>query len=824
MRFGLDVAQQRMPWDEVVSRVQFAEQLGFDGAWGFDHLQPMYGDGPGEAFEGMTTLAALAGVTSRIRLGLLVTGATYRHPSVFATQAMTIDHASHGRLELSLGAAWFDKEHRELGIPFPSTSARFDLLEDALEIVLRLFTGGVVSYEGRVVSLHDAQLQPQPVQRPHPPIWIGGNGPRRTLPLVARYADVWHAWGTPGSLRDVNGRVDELAVESGRDPAAIMRASSLSLDDLETARKHAVEVARRRLRLSRVRLARRRPIAGRGLRPRRTAGAIAMTVHGGEQRAESGPVDVIVVGAGITGIYQLYRAREAGFSARLLEAGGGVGGTWYWNRYPGARFDSESYTYAYIFSQELFEEWEWREHFADQPEIERYLNYVVDRFDLRRDMCFGVRVTSAVYGEPSGTWTVTAADGTVFRSRFLVASTGVLSVPFFPDVPGREDFGGEQHHTGLWPAALVDFKGKRVAVIGTGSSGVQIIPAIAGDVASLTVYQRRANWCTPLNNAPITPEQQAQLRADFEPIRETLTTSPAGFLHGAHDRATFDDAEDERQAFYEKMWNSPGFAKLISHYSDLLLDPAANAVWCEFLAQKIRSIVNDPDTANRLIPTDHRYGEHRPPFVTGYYEVYNQPNVSLVDLKRTPIVRVTATGIETAEGIRECDIIVWATGFDFGTGALNRMGVRGRNGLALEDHWADGPKTFLGVQTTGFPNFFFPGGPHAAAGNNPRYNGDQVDFITETLTYARGHGYDTIEVDPAAEEKWTDMVDRGATSPVSFGASSYYFGSNIPGKPRKYLLNSAGRPKLFKEIARVVDSGYKAFRLSRSAERTTNTG
>src|SRR5579864_4277767 len=222
-------------------------------------------------------------------------------------------------------------------------------------------------------------------------------------------------------------------------------------------------------------------------------------------------VDVLVVGAGITGIYQLYRAREAGFSARLVEAGGGVGGTWYWNRYPGARFDSESYTYAYIFSKALFEEWEWREHFADQPEIERYLNHVVDRFDLRRDMRFGVSVTSAVYGDRSGTWTVTAADGTEFRSRFLVASTGVLSVPFFPDVPGREDFGGEQHHTGRWPATPVDVKGKRVAVIGTGSSGVQIIPAIAGDVASLTVYQRRANWCTPLNNAPITPAQQAQL-------------------------------------------------------------------------------------------------------------------------------------------------------------------------------------------------------------------------------------------------------------------------------------------------------------------------
>ncbi|HUA96345.1 MAG TPA: LLM class flavin-dependent oxidoreductase [Acidimicrobiales bacterium] len=241
MRFGLDIAQQRMPWDELVSRVQFAEELGFDGAWGFDHFQPMYGEGPGETFEGVTTLAALSGVTSRIRLGLLVTGVTYRHPSVLAAQALTVDHASHGRLELALGAAWFDKEHTELGIPFPSTGARFDLLEDALEIVTRLFTGEVVSYEGRQVSLEGAQMRPLPVQRPHPPIWIGGTGPRRTLPLVARYADVWHSWGTPNSLREPNARIDQLAAEAGRNPASIMRASSLSLDDLETARKHAAK-------------------------------------------------------------------------------------------------------------------------------------------------------------------------------------------------------------------------------------------------------------------------------------------------------------------------------------------------------------------------------------------------------------------------------------------------------------------------------------------------------------------------------------------------------------------------------------------------------
>jgi len=526
-------------------------------------------------------------------------------------------------------------------------------------------------------------------------------------------------------------------------------------------------------------------------------------------------VDVLVVGAGITGIYQLYRAREAGFSVQLLEAGGGVGGTWFWNRYPGARFDSESYTYGYLFSKELFDEWEWQEHFAEQPETERYLNHVVDRFDLRRHIRFGAKVTSAVYDEASGCWTVVVDDGTELRARYFVAATGVLSVPFFPDVPGRENFRGESHHTGLWPPEPVDFTGKRVAVIGTGSSGVQIIPVIAREVESLTVYQRTANWCTPLNNRPITPEEQRQLRADFVAIRETLNTSVSGFLHPVHDRATSDDSKEERAAFFEKMWNSPGFSKLTSNYTDLLLDHDANAEWCEFIAGKIRSIVKDPDTAAKLIP-DHRFAEKRPPFVAGYYETYNNPNVSLVDLKQTPIVRLTEHGIETAEGVREFDIVVWATGFDFGTGALSRMGIRGRHGLALTDYWADGPKTFLGVQTAGFPNFFFPGGPHAAAGNNPRYNGDQVDFITDTLVYACEHGYDTIEVDPAAEEEWTNMIDKRA-SLGPFGESSYFFGTNIPGKPKRYLLNSGGRPKLFSVIAEVVETDYQAFKLSRTS-------
>jgi len=538
----------------------------------------------------------------------------------------------------------------------------------------------------------------------------------------------------------------------------------------------------------------------------------------------TGEVDVLVIGAGITGIYQLYRALEAGFTAQLLEAGAGVGGTWFWNRYPGARFDSESYTYGYLFSEELFDEWEWTEHFAEQPEIERYLNHVVDRFDLRRHIRCDTRVTSATYLEPTATWAVVCGDGERYRARYLVAATGILSVPYIPDLPGREAFEGEAHHTGEWPTEPVNFATKRIAVIGTGSSGVQIVPVIAPLAASLTVYQRTPNWCTPLNNSPINPEEQRRLRDDFAAIRETLNTSPAGFLHQPLDRDTFDDTPEQRRQYYETMWRSPGFSKLISHYRDLLFDDGANAAWCEFLAEKIRAIVKDPETAERLIPKDHRFGEKRPPFVTDYFEAFNRPNVTLVNLTEQPILRMTAGGIETADGVHEVDMIVWATGFDFGTGALFRMDITGRGGLALRAHWVDGPTTFLGLQTAGFPNFFFPGGPHAAAGNNPRYNGDQVDFVTETMVRARQRGCDTVEVDPAAEEAWTAMVDRWANRPPSFGKSSYYFGSNIPGKPRRYLLNSAGRPKFLALVSEVRQADFAQFEMTRSQTLPSTAG
>lgn len=537
--------------------------------------------------------------------------------------------------------------------------------------------------------------------------------------------------------------------------------------------------------------------------------------HGGRSRVDGEPaveVEALVVGAGVTGIYQLHRLLEEGFDALLVEAGDGVGGTWYWNRYPGARFDSESYTYGYLFSQELFDEWRWSEHFAAQPETERYLNHVVDRFGLRRRMRFGCAVAAATYDEGTGTWDVLLDTGGRIRARFLIAATGVLSVPYLPEVEGRDTFRGEAHHTGRWPAERVELAGKRVAVVGTSSSGVQVVAAVHDEVAELTVYQRSANWCTPLNNRPITDDEQRELREGFEALREVLSTSIAGFAHPVNAELGAQQTPEARRAFFETMWASPGFMKLTSNYADLLLDERVNDDWCAFIADKIRTIVDDPATAEALIPTDHRFGEKRPPFVAGYFEAFNDPKVSLVDLRATPMARVTESGIETTDRHREHDVIVWATGFDFGTGALARMGIVGRDGLALAEHWADGPTTFLGLQTRGFPNLFFPGGPHAAAGNNPRYNGDQVDFVTELLVHARLRGADVIEVSEQSEERWTRMVDKGAAR-TTFGTIGQYVGGNIPGKPRRYLLNTGGRPKLFEIVAATKADDYAAFEL-----------
>jgi cation diffusion facilitator CzcD-associated flavoprotein CzcO len=530
-----------------------------------------------------------------------------------------------------------------------------------------------------------------------------------------------------------------------------------------------------------------------------------------DRSGRPGPdADVVVVGAGILGINQLYAADKAGYSARMLEQGGGVGGTWYWNRYPGSRFDSESYTYGYLFSEQLWQEWDWSEEFAAQPETERYLNYVVDKFDLRRHIRFNAVVTSAIWDEDSTSWDIRTADGLEIRARYLVAATGVLSVPQLPDMPGREDFLGESYHPARWPREPVDFTGKRVAIIGTGSSGVQIGPVIADQVASLVMYQRTPTWATPLNNHPISAEQQAYLKANFSSIKAELDASVSGFLHKPAGRKAAEDTEEERRAFFEKVWNGPGFSKIGGNYDDLLFNRKANALWCAFMAEKIRGIVNDPATADRLIPKDHLYVGLRPPYVTEYYEMYNKPNVSLVSLRETPIVKVTETGIETSDGLREFDIIIWATGFDFGTGALLRMGIAGTGGLELRDYWADGPVTYLGIMSRGFPNLFFPGGPHGASGNNPRYGGLQVDFVQGLLNLARDHGKQRIEVPAEAEQAWMAMM-RALERYSPFEKRGQYYGANTPGKSRAYLLNPGGRPKLDEFMARAAESGYAGF-------------
>lgn len=522
--------------------------------------------------------------------------------------------------------------------------------------------------------------------------------------------------------------------------------------------------------------------------------------------------DVLVIGAGIVGIYQLYMTREAGFDVKLIEAGAGVGGVWYWNRYPGARFDSESYTYAYLFSEELFHDWRWSEHFAGQPEIERYLNHVVDRFDLRRHMHFNARVTSAVYDESTGSWNVRASDGTELRVRIIISATGGLSAPVYPNVPGRDAFKGVAYHTARWPHEPVDFNGKEVAIVGTGPSGLQVVPEIINEAAEIVIYQRTPNWATPLNNRPITEQEHASLRSHFKEIRHTLNTNSSGFLHKIAERTTSDVPREEWPEFFEQMWRSFGFSKLSSTFRDIAINRQANEAWCQFIAEKIRSIVTDSEKAEKLIPRDHAYGGKRTPFVTGYFEAVNHPKVSIIDLRTTPMTRVTASGIETADGLHEFDIIVWATGFDFGTGSLTRMGIRGRSGMRLEEHWADGPSTYCGFMAHGVPNFFFPGGPHGAGGGNyPRYANDQVDFITDTLVYMREHGHWVIEVPRPEEDEWMDMVTTLAPMTAFSPEHSHYYGANIDGKPRKFLLNPGGRGKLQEFIAHMRDTGYAGF-------------
>jgi len=523
-------------------------------------------------------------------------------------------------------------------------------------------------------------------------------------------------------------------------------------------------------------------------------------------------IDALVIGAGITGLYQLYCLLKAGLDARIFEAGDGVGGTWYWNRYPGARLDSESWSYAYSFSPELLEEWDWSENFVGQPELERYLNRVADKFALRPHIVLGARVRSAIFDEQENRWHVEAEDGRRVSARFVVAATGLLSANHFPDIPGIERFEGPSFHTSRWPHDPVDFTGKRVGVIGTGSTGVQLIPQVAKVCAHLTVFQRTPNYCSPLRNAPIGADRMRQIKTEYDSIFATCRSNIGGFVHSPDPRATFEVGPEERLAFYEDIWRRPGFVKWFGNFRDLMTDREANDAYCEFVRSKIRERVADPAVAERLCPKDHHYGAKRVPLETDYYEAYNRDNVLLVDVKQDPIERITPRGVQTRAATHDLDVLIYATGFDAATGEVLRMDIRGVGGRSLRERWASGPTAYMGLQTAGFPNLFFESGTLFC--NFTRCAEATAEFVSRCLAHLRDRGYRRIEAAPDAEARWVERVRASGSGNLVSGVSNWMNGSNIPGKPRADLIFAEGFAAYLEVCREVEEKGYEGFELT----------
>jgi cation diffusion facilitator CzcD-associated flavoprotein CzcO len=525
--------------------------------------------------------------------------------------------------------------------------------------------------------------------------------------------------------------------------------------------------------------------------------------------------DVLVIGAGLSGMCALHRLRSDGFHVRVFEAGDDVGGTWYWNRYPGARFDSESWTYGFSFSDELLREWRWSEHFSGQPENLRYCNRVADKFDLRRDITFGCRIASARWDAAAGEWEVASADGGVTaRGRYLVTALGPLSAPVMPRIEGIADFRGEAYHTGLWPHRPVSFAGKRVGVIGTGATGVQAITEIAKTAGHLTVFQRSPNWCAPLRNGPIDEATQARIHATYAEIFAKCRESYGCFIHDADPRNAFDVSAEEREAQYEKTYAMPGFAKWMGNFRDVLVDKVANATLTAFMERKIRARVNAPAVAELLIPKNHGFGTRRVPLESGYYEVFNQPNVRLVDLRAAPIERITATGLRTSAGEEHAlDMIVYATGFDAITGAFDRIDFRGTDGRTLKDKWALGPRTFLGLQVAGFPNLFMLVGPHSAAlfCNMTRCIEQNVDWVAALLGHLRAQGKTRVEAAQQAEDEWTQHVHDTAARMLFTQVDSWMTGVHSAvqhTRGRTVMVYAGGAPKFRQRCDEVAAAGY----------------
>jgi cation diffusion facilitator CzcD-associated flavoprotein CzcO len=519
--------------------------------------------------------------------------------------------------------------------------------------------------------------------------------------------------------------------------------------------------------------------------------------------------DAIIIGAGITGLYQLHRLQQLGLSVRLYEDGDGVGGTWYWNRYPGCRFDSESETYGYSFSKELLQEWDWKEHYSGQPENERYLNYVADKFDLRGNIQLNSRVTAAVYDEKASRWEVQINNGERARAQFLIGAVGILSAHFTPPFEGVDSFKGSSYHTGRWPKEPVKFGGKRVAVIGTGPTAVQLITEIAKECGHLTVFQRTPNYCAPLRNAQVAPETQRRFKATYDEIHKRIRETPAGFMYDFDPRSALEVPREERLAVYEKLWAQPGFSKWLGNFRDIMTDRDANEDFAEFVRNKIRARVKDPVVAERLVPKDHPFGSKRIPLESGYYEQFNRDNVLLIDVRETPIERITPKGIKTSDKEYEFDIIIYATGFDAVSGALTRIDIRGEGGRTFKDTWADGPRTYLGLQTAGFPNFFIA--TNSAFCNYPVCAETIVEWISDCIHYMREKGYARIAPTREAEEAWVAHAAELASHTLLSDAKSWFMGSNIPGKKRALLLYADSAPNYRAKCAEVAAKGYEGF-------------
>ncbi len=526
--------------------------------------------------------------------------------------------------------------------------------------------------------------------------------------------------------------------------------------------------------------------------------------------------DAVIVGAGFSGLYLIKRLRDAGFSVLAVEAAPSVGGTWYWNAYPGARCDVESFDYSYSFSKELEDEWDWSERYPGQPELLRYLNHVADRFDLRRDIRFDTRVTSATFDEPANGWTVGLDNGDTLEARFFILAGGAISMPNFTAIEGRESFAGQIYHTGTWPHEPIDFTGKRVAVIGTGSSGVQTSTAIADKVAQLTVFQRTPNYTAPVLNHPLTPEALAEWRKTSGERHERSRHSRQGIPYAFPTVAALSVSAEERQEAYRNAWENSHLFALRLTYSDLMVDEAANETVSEFVRGRIRETVKDPVTAERLTPRSYPFATKRPCLGKGYYEMFNRAHVRLVDLRETPIVRITPEGIETTEGEAPFDAIVFATGFDALTGAAARIAITGRDGLTLHEAWAGGPETYLGLASAGFPNLFLVTGPGSPGPLTAMVKSieQHVDWITDCLEHLRAQGLAAIEAEPEAQAKWVEHVQQVADGTLYPRANSWYVGANIPGKPRRFMPYLGGLGVYRAKCDAIAAAGYEGFVLS----------